>query len=76
MDFYPFITCPAGERPAKPRSLNTREGLGDRMRTAAFAEFQAIAAFRWAAEHFQNYLREKTGYEASVPAYNTRVRLE
>jgi uncharacterized ferritin-like protein (DUF455 family) len=54
MDFHPFITCPAGGRPAKPRSLSTREGLGDRMRTAAFAEFQAIAAFRWAAGHFQD----------------------
>jgi len=34
--------------------MGTREGLGDRMRTAAFAELQAIAAFRWAAVHFQD----------------------
>ncbi|MEN8006098.1 MAG: DUF455 family protein [Candidatus Krumholzibacteriota bacterium] len=54
MDFDPFIICPPGERPPRPRPLNTPEGLGDRMRTAAFAEWQAIAAFRWAAGHFQD----------------------
>ncbi len=30
------------------------EGLGDRLRTAAFAEFQAIKAFGWAAERFDD----------------------
>jgi uncharacterized ferritin-like protein (DUF455 family) len=54
MDFDPFVICPPGERPPKPRPMNTLAGLGDRMRTAAFAELQAIAAFRWAAEHFQD----------------------
>lgn len=54
MDFDPFIICQPGERPPKPRPMNTRAGLGDRMRTAAFAELQAIAAFRWAAERFQD----------------------
>jgi metallo-beta-lactamase family protein len=29
-----------------------------------------------AAEHFSAFLKEKTGYETSVPAYNTSVRLE
>ena len=29
-----------------------------------------------AAEHFAVYLKERTGYETSVPAYNARVRLE
>ncbi|MCK4863058.1 MAG: MBL fold metallo-hydrolase [Dehalococcoidales bacterium] len=29
-----------------------------------------------AAEQFSTFLKEKTGYETSVPAYNTRVRLE
>ena len=52
MDFAPFILCPAGRRPPAPRKLGTAEGLGDRMRTAAFAEKQAIAAFIWAAEKF------------------------
>ena len=52
MDFSPFILCPAGSRPPKPRQLGTPEGLGDRMRTAAFAERQAVAAFTWAAATF------------------------
>lgn len=52
MDFSPFEICPPGTRAPKPRPLDTLAGLGDRMRTAAFAEFQAVAAFRWAAGHF------------------------
>ena len=51
-DPTPFILCDPGQRPAKPRPMGTPEGLGDRMRTAAFAEYQAIAAFTWAAEVF------------------------
>ena len=52
MDFAPFILCAPGRRPPAPRKLGTAEGLGDRMRTAAFAEKQAVAAFIWAAEKF------------------------
>ena len=52
MDFDPFIICLPGERAPRPRPMNTLDGLGDRMRTAAFAELQAIVAFRWAAEKF------------------------
>jgi uncharacterized ferritin-like protein (DUF455 family) len=54
MDFRPFEICQPGDRPDKPRPMNTPEGVGDRMRSAAFAELQAIAAFNWAAEHFQD----------------------
>lgn len=36
----------------KPRSLQTVEGLGDRLRFVAFAERQAARAFREAAERF------------------------
>ena len=54
MDFHPFKIVEPGERAARPRPMNTLAGLGDRMRTAAFAELQAIAAFGWAAEHFQD----------------------
>ncbi len=50
----PFILCETGTRPPKPRRLDTPEGLGDRLRTAAFAEWQAISAFSWAAEYFQD----------------------
>lgn len=35
-----------------PRPLGTAEGVGDRLRTAAFAEVQAEAAFLWAAEAY------------------------
>lgn len=52
MNFAPFILCPAGQRPPRSRKIGTPEGLADRMRTAAFAEKQAVAAFIWAAETF------------------------
>lgn len=37
-----------------PRSIlqPDKQGIGDRLRTAAFAELQAEAAFEWAAERF------------------------
>jgi len=54
MDFSPFIICEPDQRTPRPRPINTPEGLGDRMRTAAFAELQAIEAFRWAVDHFQD----------------------
>jgi len=52
LDLGPFMLCEPGTRPPKPRPLDTPQGLGDRLRTAAFAEWQAIAAFGWAAERF------------------------
>lgn len=51
-DLGPFVVCADGGRAPKPRPLSTPAGLGDRLRTAAFAEWQAIAAFGWAAERF------------------------
>jgi len=47
-----FVLCDPKKRAAKPRSLASEDGLGDRLRTAAFAEWQAITAFKWAAEYF------------------------
>ena len=41
-----------GKRGEPPRSIDTFEGVGDRMRAAAFAEIQARDAFLWAAEHY------------------------
>jgi len=52
MDWKPFLVCADDERPPQPRGLRTPEGLGDRLRTAAFAERQARDAFRWARERF------------------------
>lgn len=43
----PFVVTEA--RLARTRDINTVAGVGDRLRTAAFAELQALRAFRWAA---------------------------
>jgi uncharacterized ferritin-like protein (DUF455 family) len=51
-DWSPFRACAFDERPPSPRGMGAPEGLGDRMRVAAFAERQAFEAFRWAAERF------------------------
>jgi uncharacterized ferritin-like protein (DUF455 family) len=52
MDWSPFLVCPPGEKTPSPRGIHSPEGLGDRLRTAAFAERQATEAFAWAAERF------------------------
>jgi uncharacterized ferritin-like protein (DUF455 family) len=54
LDPGPFVLCPESTRPPKARRLETPQGLGDRLRTAAFAEWQAVAGFRWAADHFND----------------------
>lgn len=54
MDWTPFTICAPGERPPRPRAFRLSEGLGDRMRTAAFAELQAVRAFTWAVERFDD----------------------
>lgn len=50
----PFELAPSGEWGEAPRSIKTQEGIGDRMRSAAFAEVQARDAFTWASEHFED----------------------
>lgn len=42
----------ADRRAPAPREINTVEGVGDRLRAAAFAEIQAREAFQWAASRF------------------------
>lgn len=54
MNWAPFRVVPRGQKADLPRSLNTFEGIGDRLRSAAFAEIQARDAFLWAAEHFKD----------------------
>lgn len=49
-DWRPFRVGVQGEEIPKPRGLGAPEGLGDRLRTAAFAERQAREAFDWAAD--------------------------
>lgn len=58
-DWSPFTVTPAAEihTPTfaeSPRRLRSAEGVGDRIRAAAFAEIQAEAAFLWAADRFKN----------------------
>lgn len=52
MDWRPFVVCPPEEYAPAARGMGGPEGLGDRLRTAAFAERQAFAAFHWAAGAF------------------------
>jgi uncharacterized ferritin-like protein (DUF455 family) len=53
-DWAPFIVLEPERRPEPPRSIQTREGVEDRLRTAAFAELQAREAFRWAADRYSD----------------------
>lgn len=50
--WHPFRIAPDGERGDPPRAITTLQGIGDRMRAAAFAEVQARDAFLWGAEKF------------------------
>ena len=51
-DWAPFEVVARGEHSPGPRSIQSAEGIGDRLRAAAFAEIQAREAFNWASEHF------------------------
>lgn len=51
-DWSPFRVAGPDERLPGPRGITTTPGLGDRLRTAAFAERQAAEAFAWAAARF------------------------
>jgi uncharacterized ferritin-like protein (DUF455 family) len=52
MNWEPFELAPQGAHADAPRSIRTADGVGDRLRAAAFAEVQARDAFRWAADRF------------------------
>ncbi len=52
-DWTPFRILARGQFPLPPRSIHTLEGMGDRMRSAAFAELQARDAFLWASQRFE-----------------------
>lgn len=52
IDWKPFRICNDHEKPPYPRSIQTIEGLGDRLRFVAFAEKQATHAFAGAADIF------------------------
>jgi uncharacterized ferritin-like protein (DUF455 family) len=48
----PFRVTLDGNHGDLVRSLSTQEGIGDRLRSAAFAEIQAREAFIWAASTY------------------------
>ena len=50
MDWKPFLVCGPDETAPAARGMNGPDGIGDRLRVAAFAERQAFAAFAWAAD--------------------------
>lgn len=54
LNWDPFLIAESYKQAPRPRSLDVPGGLEDRMRSAAFAELQAIRAFRWAAEKFDD----------------------
>jgi uncharacterized ferritin-like protein (DUF455 family) len=47
---HPFRVAEKGIKPGRLRSLKTREGVTDRLRSTAFAELQAREGFLWAAD--------------------------
>lgn len=51
-DWSPFKIAAADESLPHTRAIENILGIGDRLRTAAFAEFQAREAFLWAAHTF------------------------
>lgn len=51
-DWSLFTIAPKGVWAKAPRSIESPEGIGDRLRAAAFAEVQARDAFTWAADTF------------------------
>jgi uncharacterized ferritin-like protein (DUF455 family) len=54
MNWEPFDVIESGVHGEPPRLLGTKEGLEDRLRSAAFAEIQAREAFLWAANKFED----------------------
>lgn len=52
MNWEPFRIASQDSRPQEMRGIETPHGIGDRLRTAAFAELQAREAFLWAARTF------------------------
>lgn len=48
-DWSPFRLSDTPDKHIAPRPISTLEGVGDRLRSAAWAEIQAREAFQWAA---------------------------
>jgi rubrerythrin len=57
----PFDVAAPDANPEAPRSIHHLDGVGDRLRSAAFAEIQAREAFRWAAKTFADASEDLRG---------------
>jgi uncharacterized ferritin-like protein (DUF455 family) len=60
-DWSPFSLVAREERADPPRLISTPQGVGDRLRAAAFAELQAREAFEWAARTYDDAPEELRG---------------
>jgi len=50
-NWFPFVI---GSKPSRMRSMQSKEGIGDRLRAVAFAEIQARDGFLWGVSHFKS----------------------
>ena len=75
-DWSPFRLAPEGTRPEPPRSIHTRDGIGDRLRSAAFAEIQAREAFLWADIRFADEAPEELVRTADIVVASPAELLE
>jgi uncharacterized ferritin-like protein (DUF455 family) len=76
MSWEPFVLTPPDQPPPVPQPISHRDGLGDRLRIAAFAELQAVLAFSWAAEHFKDVpLSLIEGWQRQIPEEKLHFRL-
>lgn len=50
-DWSPFRAAQPDEKVPGPRKIGSTNGVGDRLRVAAFAELQAREGFRWALDN-------------------------
>ena len=76
MSWEPFVLAAPNETAPFPMPISHPEGLGDRLRIAAFAELQAVRAFGWAAEHFTDVSAEViAGWQIQIPEEKFHFRL-
>lgn len=76
MSWEPFVLAPPDEKAPFPKPMSHREGLGDRLRIAAFAELQAVRAFGWATENFADVSPKVIeGWQLQIPEEKFHFRL-
>jgi uncharacterized ferritin-like protein (DUF455 family) len=76
MSWEPFVLSSPEQKLPFPQPMSHRDGLGDRLRIAAFAELQAVRAFGWASEHFKDVpISLIEGWERQIPEEKLHFRL-